>query len=286
MNILRHPIFNIPNVLTASNFLCGIASITSCFAGRMDFAIVFIGAALICDFLDGFAARLLSISSDLGKQLDSLADVVSFGVAPGIIMMSMIAVFAQSFQATYLDTDLSANSFIHYQTQSWLNSLFHEIPNDFDATIKYLPLSALMIPVLSLFRLAKFNIDLRQTEKFIGVPTPLSTLFFLFFPLYFLLNYTQWSQTFTSWFGFLFNPYFVAITCILFSLLLVAEIPLMALKFKQFKWRGNEPKFILLISSGIVIPIFLVWSIPIILLLFISLSIIENTVVKNKTHEI
>jgi CDP-diacylglycerol--serine O-phosphatidyltransferase len=286
MNILRHPFFNIPNLLTASNFLCGIASITSCFAGRMDFAIVFIGAALICDFLDGFAARLLSISSDLGKQLDSLADVVSFGVAPGIIMMFMIAVFTQSFQATFLDTDLSANSFIHYQTQSWLNSLFHEIPNDFDASIKYLPLAALMIPVLSLFRLAKFNIDVRQTEKFIGVPTPLNTLFFLFFPLYFLLNYTQWSHTFTSWFGFLFNPYFVAMTCIAFSLLLVAEIPLMALKFKQYKWKGNEHKFILLISSVIVIPIFLVWSIPIILLLFISLSIIENTVVKNKIHEI
>ncbi len=286
MKFLRHPLINIPNFLTASNFACGIASITSCFAGRMDYAIVFILIALVCDFLDGFAARILSISSELGKQLDSLADVVSFGVAPGIIMMSMIAVSTHSFQATFMQTDLTPNSFIHYQTQSWLNALFHGIPNDFDATIKYLPLSALIIPILSLFRLAKFNIDTRQSDKFIGIPTPLCTLFFLFFPLYFLSHYSDWGQAFTSWFGFIFNPYIVALICLLFPLLLVAEIPLMALKFKQFKWKGNEHKFILLISSGIVIPIFLVWSIPIILLLFISLSIIENTVYKNKAHEI
>ena len=280
MNILRHPIVNIPNLLTASNFLCGIASITSCFAGRMDYSIIFIGIALICDFLDGFTARLLHVSSELGKQLDSLADVVSFGVAPGIIMMSMISVFIQNFQAAALATDLTANSFIHYQTQSWLNAVFHDIPNDFDASIKYLPLVSLLIPALSLFRLAKFNIDTRQSDKFIGVPTPLCTLFFLFFPLYFLTHYSAWNQVLVSWFGFIFNPYFVSSVCLLFPMLLVAEIPLMAIKFKHFKWKENEHKYILLISSGIVIPIFLVWSIPIILLLFISLSIIENAVFK------
>jgi CDP-diacylglycerol--serine O-phosphatidyltransferase len=282
MKILKHPIFNIPNLLTASNFLCGILSIVACFAGRMDYALVLILAAMIFDFLDGFVARLLSISSNLGKQLDSLADIVSFGVAPGIVMMFMIAVYIQSFQM-FFNQDLDALSFIQYQSQSWLNALFHDIPNDFDASIKYLPLCGLVIPFFSIFRLAKFNIDERQLDRFIGIPTPLNTLFFMFFPLHFLVNYNTWTDTYTSPFGFMFEAYTVATICLLFPLLLVAEIPLMAMKFKTFDWKNNQYRYLLLISSVIVIPIFLVWSIPIIVFLFILLSLLENIYSKKAT---
>jgi CDP-diacylglycerol--serine O-phosphatidyltransferase len=282
MKILKHPIFNLPNLLTATNFLCGILSIVACFAGRMDYALVLILSAMICDFLDGFVARLLSISSNLGKQLDSLADVVSFGVAPGIIMMFMIAVYTQSFQAIF-NKDLDALTFIQYQSESWLQALFHDIPNDFDASIKYLPLCALIIPFFSIFRLAKFNIDERQTDKFIGIPTPLNTLFFLFFPLHFILNHDTWSDIYTGSIGFIFEAYTVATICLLFPFLLVAEIPLMAMKFKSFGWKSNQFRYLLLISSALVIPIFLVWSIPIIVFLFILLSVIENIYSKKVT---
>jgi CDP-diacylglycerol--serine O-phosphatidyltransferase len=278
MKILKHPLFNLPNLLTASNFLCGILSITASFGGRMDYAVALLFIAMICDFLDGFLARLLSISSDLGKQLDSLADVVSFGVAPGIIMMFMIAVYIQSFQAIFIH-DLDAVSFIQYQSQSWLQALLHGIPNDFDASIKYLPLCGLAIPFFSIFRLAKFNIDERQSDKFIGIPTPLNTLFFLFFPLHFIINFSSWSEVFTSSYEFLFREYSVATICLLFPVLLVAEVPLMAMKFKTFDWKNNKFRYLLLISSVIVIPIFLVWSIPIIVLLFILFSLLETSLI-------
>jgi CDP-diacylglycerol--serine O-phosphatidyltransferase len=268
--------------LTALNFICGILSIVACFGGRMDYAVALLFIAMICDFLDGFVARLLSISSDLGKQLDSLADVVSFGVAPGIIMMFMLAVYIQSFQAVFIQ-DLDAISFIQYQSESWLQALFHDIPNDFDASIKYLPLCALAIPFFSIFRLAKFNIDTRQSDKFIGIPTPLNTLFFLFFPLHFLLNFSTWTEIFTGPFASVFKEYTIATICLLFPVLLVAELPLMAMKFKSFGWKNNQYRYLLLISSVIVIPIFLVWSIPIIVLLFILFSLIEVFTTKKAT---
>lgn len=285
MKILKHPLFNLPNLLTASNFLCGILSITACFGGRMDYAVSLLFIAMICDFLDGFLARLLSISSDLGKQLDSLADVVSFGVAPGIIMMFILAVYIQSFQAIFIK-DLDAITFIQYQTESWLNALFHDIPNDFDASIKYLPLCALAIPFFSLFRLAKFNIDKRQSDKFIGIPTPLNTLFFMFFPLHFLLNFSNWSEIFTGPFSPLFQEHTIATICLLFPVLLIAELPLMAMKFKSFDWKNNQFRYLLLISSVIVIPIFLVWSIPMIVLLFILFSFLEYISTKKQHYEI
>jgi CDP-diacylglycerol--serine O-phosphatidyltransferase len=252
----------------------------------MDIALLLIIIAAVCDFFDGFTARLLSISNDFGKQLDSLADIITFGVAPGVFMMFMIAVFVQNSQVPFIEIK-DAPSFIQYQSQSWLNSLVHGIPNDFDASIKFLPLSALMIPFLSLFRLAKFNIDIRQTHSFIGIPTPLNTFFFLFFPLYFILNYHSWFEITSSWYGFIFNPYVVASICLIFPVLLVSEIPLLAIKFKNFNWKGNEGRFIMLISSALVIPIFLVWSIPIILLLFLLLSYLDITLFnKNERNEI
>jgi CDP-diacylglycerol--serine O-phosphatidyltransferase len=105
----------------------------------------------------------------------------------------------------------------------------------------------------------------------------------MFFPLHFLVNYNTWTDTYTSPFGFMFEAYTVATICLLFPLLLVAEIPLMAMKFKTFDWKNNQYRYLLLISSVIVIPIFLVWSIPIIVFLFILLSLLENIYSKKAT---
>jgi CDP-diacylglycerol--serine O-phosphatidyltransferase len=105
----------------------------------------------------------------------------------------------------------------------------------------------------------------------------------LFFPLHFLLNFSTWSEIFTGPFASLFKEYTIATICLLFPVLLVAELPLMAMKFKSFGWKNNQYRYLLLISSVIVIPVFLVWSIPIIVLLFILFSLIEVFTTKKAT---
>jgi CDP-diacylglycerol--serine O-phosphatidyltransferase len=149
----------------------------------------------------------------------------------------------------------------------------------------YIPLIALIIPLMSMFRLAKFNIDTRQTTSFIGLPTPANSLFFSVFP--FLLTLVNSSVGFEkSALIFVFHPYTLIVLVVGMSLLLIAEIPLFALKFKQFHWTGNELRFTFLISCLILIPVLWVWSIPIIVLLYIVLSIIEHYFIKHKQHEI
>ena len=154
-----------------------------------------------------------------------------------------------------------------------------------DESIKYLPFAGLFIPFMSMFRLAKFNLDKRQTDSFIGVPTPMNTLFFTFFPLALWMEFDTWKFD-EGIFGYVFDSYFLVTLIVFMSLLMVAEIPLFSLKFKDFKWKGNEIRFIFLLSSGILIATLLVWSIPLIVFLQVILSIINNKYSKKQTHEI
>lgn len=281
--------FNIPNLFTAGNMLCGIFAIILAFSGRIDIAPYFIFLAAVLDFLDGFLARLLKQQGELGKQLDSLADMISFGLAPGIIMLVLLI-----GQTTYIDMEsvwrsreyVTKSSTAVYETtggldkeslylalNSWRTSFFEW------EHINWLPFVALIIPFLSLFRLAKFNIDTRQSESFIGLPTPANTIFFMAFPL--LLsqygNTTGWEHDWIMW---LIQPFVLIPIIVVMSLLLVSEIPLFALKFKSFQWKGNEIRYMFLISCGILIPVLWVWSIPIIVLLYLLLSIIYNIIRK------
>ena len=274
--------FNIPNLFTAANLLCGVMAIILTLAGRIDLApfAIFIGAIL--DFFDGFLARKLKVSSEMGKQLDSLADMVTFGVAPGLLMMVVI------ITTIYIDGPFYTDDFashVHAQLQNWLNAVFYNVPNSMDESIKYLPFAGLFIPFMSMFRLAKFNLDLRQTDSFIGVPTPMNTLFFTFFPLALWMEFDTWKFD-EGVFGYVFNSYFLVALIIFMSLLMVAEIPLFSLKFKDFKWKGNQVRIIFLLSSGILIATLLVWSIPLIVFLQVILSIINNKYSKKQTHEI
>jgi CDP-diacylglycerol--serine O-phosphatidyltransferase len=274
--------FNLPNLFTAANLLCGVMAIILTLAGRIDlppFAI-FIGAIL--DFFDGFLARKLKVSSEMGKQLDSLADMVTFGVAPGLLMMVVI------ITTIYIDGPFYTDDFashVHAQLQNWMNAVFYNVPNSMDESIKYLPFAGLFIPFMSMFRLAKFNLDKRQTDSFIGVPTPMNTLFFTFFPLALWMEFDTWKFD-EGIFGYVFDSYFLVTLIVFMSLLMVAEIPLFSLKFKDFKWKGNEIRFIFLLSSGILIATLLVWSIPLIVFLQVILSIINNKYSKKQTHEI
>lgn len=273
--------FNIPNLITSMNMLSGVAAIILTFSGRLDLApfAIFIGAIL--DFFDGFLARKLGVSGELGKQLDSLADMITFGLAPGIIMLNVMVV------SIYLDGpyyDMNFQQYAHFQMNNWMNAVFNGVPNSMDASIKYLPFFAFLIPFFSLFRLAKFNIDVRQTESFIGLPTPLNTIFFCFFPLLLLTNF---GHLYAGWgiIPMVTDSYFLAGVVVLMSLLLVSEIPLFSLKFKTFAWSGNEIRYTFLIVCLLLIAFLLVWSIPIIVILYLIFSIILNNS-KKKEHEI
>jgi CDP-diacylglycerol--serine O-phosphatidyltransferase len=259
--------------------MCGILSIILTLAGRIDLApfAIFLGG--LFDFFDGFLARKLKISGELGKQLDSLADMITFGLAPGLLMMVVIIV------SIYIDVPYEATSFtshVHFEIQNWVNAVFYDVPNQMDASIKWLPFFALIIPFFSMFRLAKFNIDVRQTDSFIGVPTPLNTIFFTFFPLIMWLNFDVWRYD-EGIYGYLFNSYFLVGLCLFMSILLVSELKLFSLKFKHFEWKGNEIRFSFLLISMILIPLLLVWSIPLIVFLYLILSLVDNLLFKKQT---
>ena len=203
MNIKKH----IPNAITCCNLLCGCLAIVQTFEGNLVWAAYLVGLAAIFDFFDGFAARILKVSSPIGKDLDSLADMVTFGVVPGFLIFQL------------LKTGIEINN----QNNNFTSS-----------NIAYI---AFIIPIFSALRLAKFNHDTRQTDSFIGVPTPAIAIFIASIPLILQQN---------RGFSILLSPYNLVLLSVIFSLLLVSEIPLFALKFKNFKWQGNEIRFVFL----------------------------------------
>lgn len=263
--------FNVPNLITAGNLLCGIFAIILAFAGRIDIAPYFIFAAAILDFFDGFAARLLKQHSELGKQLDSLADVISFGLAPGIILFITLIYSLWTFDKNPLLPDYT-ESFTVFSTLEQI--VLHPSVN-----LSWVLIS-LLIPVFSMFRLAKFNIDTRQSDSFIGLPTPANTIFFMTFPLVLSseINKTGWAHDLIIQ---LMNPWIIIPMILIMCYLLIAELPLFALKFKSFGWKGNEIRFTFLITCGILIFTLGWWSLAIIILLYLILSIINNILRKN-----
>lgn len=229
---------NIPNFLTCCNLLCGCLAIVQVFEGNLNWAAYLIGIAAIFDFFDGFAARLLGVSSPIGKDLDSLADMVTFGVVPGVIMYKLIFLL-------YLNANISVS--------------FELIEKKL-----YLCYVAFLIPIFSAIRLAKFNNDTRQTESFIGLPTPANAIFIASL----ILIPTEYTERFT--------PGILCLLSLTLSLLLVAPIPLFALKFKSFGWKGNEIRFVFLsLSLGLLIGLQFL-GIPLIIILYIVLSVINN----------
>lgn len=232
MNIKKH----IPNSITCGNLLCGCLAVVQAFEGNLVWAAYLVGIAAVLDFFDGFAARLLKVSSPIGKDLDSLADMVTFGLVPGIVMFVLIS--------SSLDVvDGNSNQYL-----------------------KYLPYTAFLIPVFSALRLAKFNNDTRQSDSFIGVPTPANAMLICSLPL--MLEFNN--------FEFILNPFLLLALSIVMSFLLVAELPLFALKFKHFKWPGNEIRFVFLgISLGLLIT-FQFLGIALVIILYVVMSLINN----------
>lgn len=229
---------HIPNAVTCLNLVCGIVGIILAFKGNMIAAPYLVWTALCFDFLDGFLARLLKVHNKIGKDLDSLADMVTFGVFPTIIMFNMMEQVAC--------TNLCANS--------WTTILF--------------PYSALLIAVMSAMRLAKFNVDTRQVDGFIGVPTPTNAMFITALPLL--------AAKFEFYNG-LMTPYVLLAITLVTSYLLVSELPLLSLKFKHFKFEGiNVFRYIFIIPSITIYVLFPYATIQIIIVWYVIVSIIYN----------
>jgi CDP-diacylglycerol--serine O-phosphatidyltransferase len=209
-------------------------------AYRIDYAAYFILIAALFDFFDGLAARLLHVKSEIGKELDSLADVVSFGVLPGILIYQLM---------TASPNTPSAGQYI---------SIFSLI--------------ALIIPVLSAVRLAKFNLDTRQTTSFIGLPVPANALFLGSLPL--IKMQAGFSDS-LSWLTLVTDNYYIlAVIAVAMSLLLVSELPLISLKFSNLKFADNKPQFILVLFAVITFATLTFAAIPLIILAYILISVI------------
>lgn len=279
--------FSIPNILTAGNLLCGCLSILFTLQGRLDLAAYLIFIAMLLDFLDGFAARLLNKQGELGKQLDSLADMVSFGAAPGIIVFVLLIVSgAVSVHGSLADvlTGDSMGSSMKMLIDQYFSALIYGNPEGLASTFYgwnlMLPFLALLIPFFSLFRLAKFNLDTRQSEHFIGLPTPANTLFFVAIAL-------------TLWFGFgtqgypallaeiLLREGVLSTLIVIFSVMLITELPLIALKFKDFSFKNNANKYILIGLSITLMLLLSVFALPFIVLLYLTISLISFFVTKS-----
>ena len=235
--------YYIPNSVTLLNLASGVLSITSMMSGKLLWAAAFIFIAAVFDFLDGTLARLLDARSELGKQLDSLADLASFGVAPGIIVFNL----------------LTANC----ATSCNVLDRMH-----------ITPYFALLIPICSAIRLGKFNLDLRQVDNFIGLPVPANAIFFASIPLILLLQPHLISliklDFFTEFFS---NSRVIVILTVFFSYLLISDFKIFSIKFKTMGWAKNEKAYILLISSLVLIILFSLNAIPLIILLYLLLSL-------------
>jgi len=207
--------------------------------------LVFVGA--IFDFFDGMSARLLNVSSNIGKELDSLADMVSFGMAPAVIMYQTL-VLSQT------------GEYSNFASLSFSQILIASI--------------AMIIVIFSGIRLAKFNVDTRQTESFIGLATPANALVIISFPLILKFHPENILAVLIS------NTYFLIGLSIFLSLMLVAEYPMFSLKFKNLSFTKNKIRFIFL-ASVVLLGIFMQFAaLPLIILIYILLSGIDTYILK------
>lgn len=235
---------NIPHIITSINLFCGCCALASIFYGNFFHAFLFLFAGGWADYLDGMAARMLDVKSEMGKELDSLADMVSFGVVPGAIIYMLLV------KGMYKNLEQSPDYLI----------------------LAGLP--AFLITVFAAVRLAKFNLDTRQTDDFIGLNTPACTLFTV--GLMLVYHYDSYGLG-----EFVINPWFLYPTILILSYLLVAEIPMLSFKFKAFKWAGNELRFSLIILFIILVILFKELAFSLIVVLYLLFALLQRFFVRS-----
>jgi len=234
-SISRH----LPNFITCLNLASGCLALVYVFKGEITIFALLVLASLLFDFLDGFVARALNAWSPMGKELDSLADMITFGLVPGAVMYHLLI-----------------NSFplVNFMTEDWA---------------KIAGFFPFIITVFSALRLAKFNIDTRQNDSFLGMPTPAVTIFVVGLALIF--GNDRFNLT-----PILLNSYVIAGISMILSFLLVSEIPLFALKFKSFGWSANKAQYLLIAISAGTIIMFQFVAIPLLIIFYLILSLLNN----------
>lgn len=231
----------IPDILTCCNLISGCIAVQQALSGHPEWAFFFIVTGAVFDFFDGFSARLLNVSTPIGKELDSLADVVTFGFAPSAIIFDTL------------------RSMLCSQCLGC-------------CCINVIPYVAFVMAAFSALRLAKFNLDERQTSSFIGLPTPANALF--------------WASLLTGYASYFriggFTAFVIIIVLLILScILLIAEFPMFALKFHTFrKWKGNEVRYIFIITSLLLIILLGSNAFAVIIAWYVLLSFINNQITK------
>ena len=238
MSIKKH----IPNIVTLGNLFCGTLATIFAVGGHFEMTALFVVLGIFLDFFDGFFARILNVSGELGKQLDSLADMVTSGVVPGIVLFVLLG-----------------------------NN--QQIPYEIDSEFKFsmgLPLIGLIITLSACYRLAKFNLDTRQSESFIGLPTPAMSLFIVSLPLVQMHSDIDFVKDLIG------NNYFLIGITILFSFLMNSEFHLFSLKFKNYGVKENLFKYILILFSIILLITIEYLAVPVIIISYVILSMLKN----------
>lgn len=241
MQIKKH----IPNTITLLNLASGLLAVIAIFKGYYDEAFIFVSLGIFFDFWDGFFARKFNVSGELGLQLDSLADMVTSGVVPGLMLFKLFENIQMDSASPYFLTD-----------ESWY--------------MGFVPYLGFIVTLASAYRLAKFNIDTRQTDSFIGLPTPANALLIMSIPMIEYAGSFEWLVT------ALYNPYVLLGITVLSAYLLNAEIPLFSLKVKDFSLAHNKIQILFLAVSVVLLLLLSFTALPVIILFYVLLSVVNN----------
>jgi CDP-diacylglycerol--serine O-phosphatidyltransferase len=237
----------IPNIITSLNLLCGCVAVLFAVSGDLISASFFVFFGIFFDFFDGLAARLLNAHSDVGLEFDSLADMITSGVAPAIVMVQLLS---EAFFGSPLNITET------FSADGWNTGMTN-----------YLPLIGLVIAIASGYRLAKFNVDTRQTTSFIGLPTPANALLILSLPLILHFQSSDWIEE------VILNKWFLIGLTLVSSMLLNVELPLFGLKFKTWDFKSNAIRYVFLVVCAVLLVLLKFIAIPLIILIYILLSL-------------
>src|SRR5690606_17210873 len=238
---------HIPNIITLLNVFCGCIATVFAVLNKLEVAALFMFLGIIFDFFDGLAARLLHVKSELGLQLDSLADVITSGLVPGVVMFQLLNLSMMGgWNMTPSEASVTGS------------------------TLSVLPFFGFLITLGAAYRLAKFNLDENQQSSFIGLPTPANALLIISLPLILLYHNNDWLN------GILLNPWFLIGLTLLSAYLLNAPIRLFALKFKNFGFRANWLRYLFLFGCIIMLLTLKYLAIPLIIIFYILASLLTR----------
>jgi len=248
---------HIPNFITLLNVFSGCVATVFAVLNQLELAALFVALGIFFDFFDGLAARVLDVKSELGLQLDSLADMITSGLVPGIVMFQLLAMS---------------------QTGGWDNDILNSMAYLGDFQLRSLwPFAGFIITMASAYRLAKFNLDENQVSSFIGLPTPANALLILSLPL--ILFYHP-SNVLSN---LILNQWFLIGLVFVSTFLLNCSLPLFALKFKNWSFKDNALRYIFLIISLVLLITMKFLAVPLIILFYVLSSLVSQWFQKTET---